>query len=55
VSLMRHLALCLVVLAFVALHTVRLRGEKPGGDGGTGVSGVDVGVPRILAPTAADR
>jgi SRSO17 transposase len=31
VSLKRHLALCLVALAFVALHTMRLRGEKSGG------------------------
>ena len=54
-SLMRHLALCLVVLAFVALHTVRLRGEKPGGDGGTGLPDVGLGVPRVLAATAADR
>jgi SRSO17 transposase len=37
VSLKRHWALCLVVLTFVALHTLRLRGEKPGGDAGTGV------------------
>jgi SRSO17 transposase len=29
VSLKRHLALCLVVLAFVALHTERLRGNNP--------------------------
>jgi len=55
VSLMRHLALCLVVLAFVALHTVRLRGEKPGGDGGASVPGLGMGVPRISAPTAGDR
>ena len=55
VSLMRHLALCLVVLAFVALHTARLRGEKPRGDGGTGLPGVGLGVPRVPAATAADR
>jgi SRSO17 transposase len=55
VSLMRHLALCLVVLAFVALHTRRLRGEKPGGDGGAGLPGAGVGVPRIPQATAADR
>jgi SRSO17 transposase len=55
VSLMRHLALCLVVLAFVTLHTQRLRGKKPGGDGGTGVPGVDPGMPRVFAAPAADR
>jgi SRSO17 transposase len=32
VSLKRHLALCLLALAFVALHTMRLRGEKSRGD-----------------------
>jgi SRSO17 transposase len=32
VSLKRHLAWCLLALAFVALHTLRLRGEKSGGD-----------------------
>ena len=55
VSLMRHLALCLVVLAFVALHTLRLRGEKPGGGGGAGVPGAGVGVPRVSAAAARDR
>jgi SRSO17 transposase len=55
VSLMRHLALCLVVLAFVALHTQRLRGEKPGGGGGAGVPGAGVGVPRVSAAAARDR
>jgi SRSO17 transposase len=54
-SLKRHLALCLVVLAFVALHTARLRGEKPGGDAGASVSGAGVGVPRISAATTGDR
>jgi SRSO17 transposase len=39
VALLRHLSLCLVALAFVAEHTERLRGEKPGGDGGAGVPG----------------
>ena len=41
VGLMRHLMLCLVVLAFVAEQTGRLRGEKPGGDGGAGVPGAE--------------
>jgi SRSO17 transposase len=35
VSLKRHLALCLVVLAFVSLHTMQLRGEKSGDHPGT--------------------
>lgn len=55
VSLMRHLALCLVTLAFVALHTLRLRGEKPGGDGGASVPGPGVRLPRIPAATAGHQ
>ncbi len=51
VSLKRHLALCLVALAFVALHTQRLRGGKPGGDAGASLSGAGVGLPTI--PDAA--
>ena len=54
-ALMRHLTLCLVVLGFVAGHAEGLRGEKPGGDGGAGVPGVGVGVPRIPATAAGDR
>lgn len=55
VSLKRHLTLCLVTMAFVALHTQRLRGEKPGGDGGASVPGAGLGRPRIPAATAADQ
>jgi SRSO17 transposase len=40
-GLMRHLMLCLVALGFVAEQTERLRGEKPGGDGGAGVPGAE--------------
>ena len=47
VSLRRHLALCLVALAFVALHTMRLRGEKPGGDGRAGVPGAGADLPPV--------
>lgn len=39
VGLMRHLVLCLTALTFVALHTERLRGEKPGVDAGAGMPG----------------
>ena len=39
--MMRHLMLCLVVLGFVAGQADRLRGEKPGGDAGAGVPGVE--------------
>ncbi len=55
VSLKRHLALCLLVLAFVALHTLRLRGEKSGSDVGAGVPGAEVRVPAIPEPAAGDQ
>ncbi len=55
VSLKRHLALCLVAMAFVALHTMKLRGEKPGGDVGAGVPGPGVGVPTVPGPPPRDR
>jgi SRSO17 transposase len=44
-GLVRHLTLSLLVMAFVAIHTDRLRGEKPGGDAGTGVPGAGRGLP----------
>jgi SRSO17 transposase len=40
-GLVRHLTLGLVVLGFVAAHTERLRGEKPGADAGAGVPGAE--------------
>lgn len=51
-GLLRHLILALVVLGFVAVHTERLRGEKPGRDGGAGVPGAEPAV-RGRAPAAA--
>jgi SRSO17 transposase len=54
VSLKRHLAWCLLALAFVAVHTVRLRGEKSGGDPGAGMPGVEERVPDVPAPTAGN-
>jgi len=47
VALKRHLALCLVALAFVSLHTQELRGEKSGGDAGAGMPGVGAGLSEI--------
>jgi SRSO17 transposase len=41
VGLVRHLILSLIVLAFVSVHTDRLRGEKPAGDDGAGVPGAE--------------
>lgn len=55
VSLKRHLALCLLVLAFVALHTLRLRGEKSGRDLGASVPGAEVRVPPIPKPAPRDQ
>jgi SRSO17 transposase len=54
VALMRHQTLCLAALGFVARHTQRLRGEKPGADDGAGVPGVSGGVPALAAAAAAD-
>lgn len=49
-GLIRHLVLALIVLGFVAEHTERLRGEKPGGDSGAGVPGVEDPVCGPLTP-----
>jgi hypothetical protein len=53
-GLVRHLTLALVVLGFVATHTERLRGEKPGGDGGTGVPGTESALRSRVPATARD-
>lgn len=52
VGLLRHLTLTLLVLGFVAVQTARLRGEKPGGDPGAGVPGVERRVPTAIPPSA---
>ena len=54
VGLERHHLLTLLVMGFVAVHTERLRGEKPAGDTGAGVPGVERGVPAGV-PAAAGR
>src|SRR5262249_25710191 len=54
VGLVRHLALTLVVLGFVSIHTHRLRGEKPARDPGAGVPGVERAM-RERVPAAAGR
>jgi SRSO17 transposase len=54
VGLVRHLILTLIVLGFVAVHTERLRGEKPGGHPGAGVPGVERGVPPPVPPATPD-
>jgi SRSO17 transposase len=55
VSLKRHMALCLVAMAFVAMHTMRLRGEKSGGYPGAGMPDPGERVPGIPAPTAGNQ
>jgi SRSO17 transposase len=53
-GLMRHLSMAMVVLGFVAVQTERLRGEKPTGDGGASVPGVEPAGGRDL-PQAQGR
>jgi SRSO17 transposase len=55
VGLERHQILTLIVLGFVAVHTERLRGEKPAGDSGAGVPGVERCVPAIIPATPRNR
>src|SRR5208283_3852038 len=56
VSLKRHWALCLVALAFVSLHTMRLRGEKPGHYSGAGLPSPGPRLSEISEPpTSYDR
>jgi len=55
-SLMRHMILCLLVMGFVADHTGRLRGEKPGDHDGASVPGAEPTVPRLAEePPYANR
>ena len=51
VAQMRHLILCLIVLGFASERSDRLRGEKSGGDTGTGLPGIEPEM-RSLAGTA---
>jgi SRSO17 transposase len=51
VGLARHLILCLIVLAFVSVHTDRLRGEKPASDEGAGVPGAERAVRGAVPPS----
>lgn len=50
VGLVRHLILGLIVLAFVSVHTDRLRGEKSAGDDGAGVPGAEREVRDAVSP-----
>jgi SRSO17 transposase len=54
-GLMRHQVLCCVMLTFGADQAERLRGEKPTGDAGAGVSGPARGVPALAGRAAGDE
>jgi SRSO17 transposase len=54
-GLVRHLILCLVVLSFVAIHTDRLRGKKPGRVDGAGLPGVEPAVSGPAPPPTSGR
>lgn len=53
-GLMRHLILCVLVMVFVAQHTQRLRGKKPGDHVGASVPGVEPAVQRRTGEAAGD-
>lgn len=55
VALMRHLWACVAMMAFVAEHTDRLRGEKSTGDSRAGVPCVAVLGPRRVDAGSSDR
>jgi hypothetical protein len=54
-ALMRHQTLCLLMLTFVAEHTERLRGEKPGADDGAGVQWLEPDVRGVARESAGDE
>jgi SRSO17 transposase len=55
VALMRHMILCLVVMGFVAEHTDRLRGEKPGDHHGAGLPGLEPTLPHLARESPANN
>jgi SRSO17 transposase len=54
-ALMRQQTLCLLMLTFGADHTERLRGEKCGGDDGTGVRGAEPTERGVAGESAGDE
>jgi SRSO17 transposase len=54
VALMRHLCVCVAMMAFVAEHTRRLRGEKSRGDSGASLPGVEVSQRSLADADAGD-
>jgi SRSO17 transposase len=55
VGLLRHLTLALIVMGFVSVHTERLRGEKPTGDDGAGLPGVERALCDAVSPASESR
>lgn len=55
VSLKRHLALCLVALAFISLHTLQLRGEKSGGHSGASLPSPGPHLSEVLEPATSHQ
>jgi len=55
VSLKRHLALCLVAMAFVSLHTMRLRREKSEHHSGTSVPSPGPHLPKVPEPPTSNN
>jgi len=51
-GLIRHMVLSMVVMGFVSVHTERLRGEKPAGDDGAGVSSVECAMSDVVSPSS---
>jgi SRSO17 transposase len=54
-ALMRHQALCLLMLTFVAERTERLRGEKPGVDDGASMQRLEPDVRGVAGGQAGDE
>ena len=55
VSLKRHLALCLVALTFVSLHTMQLREKKSGDHSGAGMPSIGPRLPDVSEPPTSNE
>jgi SRSO17 transposase len=54
-ALLRHLTLCLLMMAFVAEQAARLRGGKSGGDSGAGLRGAQRGAAAVASVDAGQQ
>jgi SRSO17 transposase len=54
VALLRHMMMCVVVMGFIAEHTDRLRGEKPGDHDGADMPSVEPTLPDMAEESARD-